>query len=144
MKIASLWAASAALVVAACGEGSGGGGEEANLKRACMKMAADAEAKEFVSDAGVEFDAFCDCLTARIASLPEGDKAEATTALLAVTDEIEGDDADTEAIVRDLRSKGEADGATEEAIALAASVDELGDFIGDTVRSLEDGGACPA
>ena len=144
MKMARFCAALAALVVTACGEGSGGGGEEANLKRACMKMAADPEAKEYVSDAGVAFDAFCDCLGAQILALPEDDRAEASGALMAVTVLIEGDDADTEAIVRDLRNKGEADGATEEAIALAASVDELGDFIGDTVRSLEDGGACPA
>ena len=143
MKMLSSALCTAALVLTACGGGDDGG-EDASLKRACMKMEADPEATEYVSEAGIEFEAFCDCLTSRIAALPEGDREEATSALVAVTDMIEGDEADTEAIVRDLRNKGEADGATEEAIALAASVDELGDFIGGTVRALEDGGACPA
>jgi hypothetical protein len=143
MKMLTPALCTAALILTACG-GGGDGGEDASLKSACMKMEADAEATEYVSDAGVEFEAFCDCLSAQILALPEADKAEASAALMAVTDKIDGDDADTEAIVRDIRNKGEADGATEEAVVLAASVDELGDFIGGTVRALEDGGACPA
>ncbi len=144
MKVLSFVALVGAVALAACGGGGEGGGEDASLKRACMKMEADVEATEYVSGAGVEFDAFCDCLSARIEALPEADRKEASAALLAVTGQMDADNTRTDDIVRSIRDAGEAEDASEEAIALAGSVDELGDFITETRNALADGGACPA
>jgi|GEM_PF-6566980 len=144
MKITYLAAAFAAVTLVACGQSGEEGGEDASLKRACMKIEADPGPAQYVDDAGIEFEAFCDCLSSRILALPEADQAEASAALLAVTDAMGADKNNTEDIVNNIRMRGEADDASEEDKVLAGSVDELGDLIGETIAALENGGTCPA
>lgn len=113
------------------------------LRDDCTILASDPAAQENFAERGLTTERFCDCVVGYIEAQPDTEQAQMTTALEAMTDEMQENEVGADAAIGTLM--GEAQEMEEEAAqTLRSGVRLLGGMMNEFGEDFGAEDACPA
>ncbi|MEM9180181.1 MAG: hypothetical protein AAGA89_10735 [Pseudomonadota bacterium] len=118
---------------------------ETALNGTCNAVMADPQVRDSVVRAGLNIEAYCDCVTTVLLALPDNERTRAVESFELIETRMADHEGDAEAAFEAIRDAARADGATPEMVATYRNLDELGDQLDLILDEIEEaGGTCPA